>query len=444
MFFLYGSARGNFGGLGWSLARLVDAGATRCRGDYKVAVANPTREAAMELERSSLSLSAGDLDRCQAVLAALLSAASFPAEGTWADRVLAALADLFGSDRSFLLVPAAPGQGGGPRLFSPNLEPACMASLRGFGQETATGGHADAAHAMAMGRLAAGGVQVFNPHRAERLTRIRFRDMPRFYPEIMVGWKVRHFGTVALWLAEGPVLLSCLSTDSQPARLAEDELTVLTLLLPALEAGIWMMRSLHERGGAIGALLDEWETPALLREEGGRSYRNRSLCDLLQTVRDPERLAAAMSGLAAELLRIGRPTRKSAPACELPTGTQTVGTAGRPLRLHGSWLRPGTVGPGPAALVVAGGAAACGLPDARALSHRYGLTPRQSHVARLLALGASNDEIAARLGISRHTARHHAQSVLERIGTRSRKAVALRFLEDGPMPALQNPPPTAV
>jgi hypothetical protein len=90
---------------------------------------------------------------------------------------------------------------------------------------------------------------------------------------------------------------------------AEDELTVLTLLLPALEAGIWMMRSVHERGGVIGALLDEWETPALLREEGGRSYRNRSLCDLLQTVRDPERLAAAMSGLAAELFRIGQPTR---------------------------------------------------------------------------------------------------------------------------------------
>ena len=390
----------------------------------------------MELERSSLSLSAGELARCQAVLSALLSAASFPAEGDWADSVLVALAELFGSDRSFLLLPAAPGHGSGPRLFSPNLEPGCMAALQGFAQagEPGGGGHADTAHARAMRRLAAAGVQVFNPERVERLTRIRFRDMPCFYPEIMVGWRARHFGTVALWLPDGPVLLSCLSPASPPAYLGEDELTVLTLLLPALEAGIWMLRSLNERGAAVGALLDEFNTPALLWCEGGRSYRNRSLQELLQTLHDPEGVVAAMSGLATEVIRLSQPARKSAPDCRFATGTRTARSDGGPLRLHGSWLRPGTVGPGPAALVLARGGA-CALPDTRALCDRYGLTPRQSHVARLLALGASNDEIADRLGISRHTARHHAQSVLERIGTHSRKAIGLRFLGDEPVPS---------
>jgi DNA-binding CsgD family transcriptional regulator len=387
----------------------------------------------MELEKSSLTLSAGDLVRCQAVLSALLSAASFPTDREWADSVLVALAELFGSDRSFLLLPATPGHGDGPRVLSPNLEPGCMAALQGFAQggDPDGGGHADAAHARAMGRLAAAGVQVFNPERVERLTRVRFRDMPRFYPELMVGWKVGHFGTVALWLPDGPVLLSCLSTSSPPVYLGEDELTVLTLLLPALEAGIWMLRSLNQRGAAVGALLDDFDTPALLWCESGRSYRNRSLQDLLQMLHDPEHVAAAMSGLAAEVIRLGQPARKSAPDGRLPTGSRTAPSDGGPLRLYGSWLRPGTVGPGPAALVLARGAS-CAVPDARALGERYGLTPRQSHVARLLALGASNDEIADRLRISPHTARHHAQSVLERIGTHSRKAMGLRFLRDEP------------
>lgn len=70
------------------------------------------------------------------------------------------------------------------------------------------------------------------------------------------------------------------------------------------------------------------------------------------------------------------------------------------------------------------------MPDVRTLSGLYGLTPRQAEVAQLLARGASNSEIADRLGISPHTARHHAQRVLEKVGTHSRKAVGMRFLED--------------
>jgi DNA-binding CsgD family transcriptional regulator len=230
--------------------------------------------------------------------------------------------------------------------------------------------------------------------------------MPRFYPEIMVGWKVGHFGTVALWLPDGPVLLSCLSTDSPPTYLGEGELTVLTLLLPALEAGIWMLRSLNERGAAVppGPPAD----PPRPRGRGGRH-------EWLGGRGYPARSTGQEVG-----------TRR-----QTPTGIRTALSDGGPLRLYGSWLRPGTVGPGPAALVLARGASYA-VPDARALGERYGLTPRQSHVARLLALGASNDEIADRLRISPHTARHHAQSVLERIGTHSRKAMGLRFLRDEP------------
>lgn len=55
---------------------------------------------------------------------------------------------------------------------------------------------------------------------------------------------------------------------------------------------------------------------------------------------------------------------------------------------------------------------------------RYRLTRRELDVTRLLARGKSNKEIADRLSISAHTARHHPERVLSKIGVRTRAAIA--------------------
>ncbi|HZO92599.1 MAG TPA: AAA family ATPase [Candidatus Baltobacteraceae bacterium] len=54
----------------------------------------------------------------------------------------------------------------------------------------------------------------------------------------------------------------------------------------------------------------------------------------------------------------------------------------------------------------------------RALSHR------QRQIAELIALGATNREIAARLHISEHTVEHHVSHVFTRLGVRSRARLA--------------------
>lgn len=53
-----------------------------------------------------------------------------------------------------------------------------------------------------------------------------------------------------------------------------------------------------------------------------------------------------------------------------------------------------------------------------------GLSRRQTEVARLVARGLATKEIAERLGISAHTARHHVERIFSRLRVRSRISLA--------------------
>jgi DNA-binding CsgD family transcriptional regulator len=58
------------------------------------------------------------------------------------------------------------------------------------------------------------------------------------------------------------------------------------------------------------------------------------------------------------------------------------------------------------------------------LARRFGLTSQEVRVATLLARRRSNGEIARELGVSPHTARHHTESILSKLGVHSRIQVA--------------------
>lgn len=63
------------------------------------------------------------------------------------------------------------------------------------------------------------------------------------------------------------------------------------------------------------------------------------------------------------------------------------------------------------------------LPDDAVLRSRFGLTRKEAHVARLIAADQSNGDIAAELCISPHTARHHTERILAKLGVKSRTKV---------------------
>ena len=62
------------------------------------------------------------------------------------------------------------------------------------------------------------------------------------------------------------------------------------------------------------------------------------------------------------------------------------------------------------------------LSDAE-LRERFALTDRQIAVARLVAEGCTNAEVAERLGLSFYTARNHAEQVMLKLGVSNRSSV---------------------
>lgn len=69
-------------------------------------------------------------------------------------------------------------------------------------------------------------------------------------------------------------------------------------------------------------------------------------------------------------------------------------------------------------------AAAVPDPEIEDIRLRFGLSPRQAEVAALLARRMTDKEIAAQLGVSRHTARRHVELVLIRLRVHGRAEVS--------------------
>ena len=88
----------------------------------------------------------------------------------------------------------------------------------------------------------------------------------------------------------------------------------------------------------------------------------------------------------------------------------------------------------PAAAGTPAGAAPAGLTDDE-LHERFALTPRQIEVARLVAQGHSNADIAERMGLSFYTVRNYIEQILRRLDVPSRAAVgAMLYGEPGAAP----------
>lgn len=210
--------------------------------------------------------------------------------------------------------------------------------------------------------------------------------------------------------------------NSSPASNRErhrETLRRLRAVLPAFQAGLraWVAASNH--APALGGVLDRLGDPLALCDASGRLvHANRALARLL--VAEPtesllrnglERVArefvSARSGAVETLLEAAR--------------ASTVSTAMGSYRVRSVTVDPVLASRDCVLLLVEPPSRP--RPTDQALRERFGLTPRETEVARLVARGHSNDEIAARLGTSPTTARNHTARMLAKLGVGSRARV---------------------
>ena len=75
---------------------------------------------------------------------------------------------------------------------------------------------------------------------------------------------------------------------------------------------------------------------------------------------------------------------------------------------------------------------------------KYGLTPREVEVLRLLTRGLSNKQIAERLVISPKTVGNHVEHIYTKIDASTRAAASLFAMQHGLLPEEEFPEPVAV
>ncbi len=68
----------------------------------------------------------------------------------------------------------------------------------------------------------------------------------------------------------------------------------------------------------------------------------------------------------------------------------------------------------------------------------HGLTPREREVAQLLTRGATNEEIARALWISRHTVKDHVKAVYAKLGVGGRAELSAKLFHEHIAPRLDN------
>ena len=130
--------------------------------------------------------------------------------------------------------------------------------------------------------------------------------------------------------------------------------------------------------------------------------------------------------------------RALAPSRPVPAGPPSARVrlaSGQWLTIHAAALHAS--GPGQEAVAVTLAPADAGELESLRLA-LHGLTPREREVAQLLTRGATNDEIAQELWISRHTVKDHAKAVYAKLKVAGRAELSAKLFHEHVAPRLDS------
>lgn len=385
----------------------------------------------------SLTLRADDMARFEAVSRVLLAPLAAPSLDAWRSEVNRALRLLMGVDHTMFAMPLEQGLD----FFSEELEGVALEGFREYVREASPGAlrSPDPALDLWFSRRRQLGLGAYDEYSMDRLTDGAYRHSSSYQELVVRGRMFDHMGLSAD-LPQGEAFI-CLAHE-QPGKAAfgEERLLLLRLLQPVFRAGVEAWSRLEAQRKALAEALDALDEALLVCDFNGREqHRNRALRDMLAAEPEADVILAEMRFAARQLGPLGR-GGSIAPPTASSFAVRELATQSARYRLRSSFASPDLMGPDGAMLLaierLKPAPMSPALPPPELLQERYGLTKREAEVALLLAEGLANDAIAERLFISTHTARRHTERVLEKMDLNSRKALALKLIQEFGVPEM--------
>jgi DNA-binding CsgD family transcriptional regulator len=239
--------------------------------------------------------------------------------------------------------------------------------------------------------------------------------------------RIAFHGDVALWNArlKGPAAARTIDEHVAAGRQNADKVgcprCAAELLLLSAEA----FARIGERAQAQ-ALLAAWDAQDVHGSHGAELARRHvgALCEG-DGVRRVAELVAARDAAQAS------PYRLQALWAQLDLGLALAAAGGEQAKgeLERAAESAVAIGAGTVEALAARGLRALGVRTWRRGPGASALTEREAEIARLIAAGASNPEIAQQLFLSRKTVERHVSNVLRKVGARNRAELAARVAE---------------
>jgi DNA-binding CsgD family transcriptional regulator len=377
-------------------------------------------------DRVGLTLSTTDLARLQDTTQVLLSPAQYDDPEAWGTAVLRRLETLFNADRSLLFLSAPDGVMLVTESVPNEMVPAFHSTFSRVEEGRLRSDRSDVDSVLAA-RLDAR-MEVFTNHRLLALT-AESPEMVPWYHDVIVPSGVRHGSGVALSLPPGEAWLCVAhSSPGDDPFGVEAGLELLRLLLPAFQAGVEHVVNQRRAGrGLVQDLERLGQAFVAFDLDGCELVRSRILDRALAGDPKGTEVVAHAREMATAMVGLQRRTGLARSLASAVAAHRDLLTPAGLYRLRCAFLPAGTLA-ADETIMVAVDPPAPRLPSRQELRHRFGLTAREADTTLLLALGASNKQIATELGISPHTVRTHAERIFRKLGVKSRKALGLRLL----------------
>ncbi|MGZ8378816.1 MAG: LuxR C-terminal-related transcriptional regulator [Gemmatirosa sp.] len=358
-------------------------------------------------------------------LQTLLAPLDYPDWQTWQVAVHGRLLELTGADSLCVFTPLADGPGA---WYSPHLSEEALVA---YGRRVA----ADPSWELVESRFVA--LRTDMAHESQLYTEAE-RDAHPFHREFLRPNRIFDLTVAGVDFGGAmPARLHFSNTSARGDAWEARRGALVKAILPAFRAALGLWRQLGERRAELSRMMDALPQAVFLYEASGSLlHANPGAMQLLDGGADAERLRAeaqrvawavgamarrATSGLATPATRTG----------STPTTTEREVRLGmRTFRLTGAVAPAWMLGREPGVLVTVETAAARPLTDGE-VRDRFGLTTRETEVARLVADGLSNQEIADRLGVSFFTARNHVERLLPKMGASNRARVGALLRGEG-------------